>query len=190
MFAFAKDFQLEFLKSHRVRTRNVFLAGKENKTFLYSESWPEAVRNQYQTHFLSLSRIKTLETTSMGGSPGKASIMMDGYEYSLNGLGINILVIDNHVQAYSLDTHRDPAASEELATILQKAKDGALIVLAVNDEAAMHLTNKAKQAMQLLGSKEFSSLAYRDSYVFACFKGKRTLFEQRSSSPIQYSHSM
>jgi hypothetical protein len=86
-------------------------------------------------------------------------IFVNGYEVSSNKRGYNLAVIqpDGSVLTANFDTNDDPTASQSLSQYLAPAEaagwpPGAMVAVAVADEASANLSDAAVRALQQLGA--------------------------------------
>jgi hypothetical protein len=120
-----------------------------------------------------------------------ASVIIDDITVDFPGgtnRGLNVVVFD--VSSYDIrwartfDTHASTTAADEFAGLIEGLPLGLAVAIAVQDDAAAHLTDRAKRACQLLGSCLAWNLGFRDSWA---------LVGQRGSAPgsaaEQLSHS-
>jgi hypothetical protein len=65
---------------------------------------------------------------------------------------------------------------------LAEIPDGAVMIVAVRDEASRKLTGALKAAFTKLGSKEINSLRFREGWIFVAAKGGEVYGEKRGKS--------
>ncbi|MCX7669035.1 MAG: hypothetical protein N2439_03050, partial [Anaerolineae bacterium] len=99
----------------------------------------------------------SLVVRSAGQETGDfAHIYVNGVDVSPNRRGYNLVALDRadgHVlAAAAFDTHADPAASRRLAAWVAGLPQGALVAVAVRDEASLSLGPEAVDALRSLGS--------------------------------------
>ena len=105
---------------------------------------------------------------------GVARLYVDGVDYSKNGRGINIVVIDktygNVVSSVVFDTYLSTTASANMVTFINNIAAGNIVIAAVKDEATDNITSTAINALKTLGASSFAP-GYRGSWAFIGEKG-------------------
>ncbi|MGC8782342.1 MAG: interleukin-like EMT inducer domain-containing protein, partial [Anaerolineae bacterium] len=99
----------------------------------------------------------SLVVRSAGQETGDfAHIYVNGVDVSPNRRGYNLVALDRAdgrvLAAASFDTHADPAASRRLADWVAGLPQGAIVAVAVRDEASFNLGQAAVEALRSMGS--------------------------------------
>jgi hypothetical protein len=114
-----------------------------------------------------------LRALSAGFDVGdSASLSIDGSTIAIvggYGRGMNVAIV-NEVTGQVLtsatyDTYASTQASDAFAALLEQLPAGRIAMIAVKDEATWHLTERAREACELVGSSAIRDLAYRDSWA-------------------------
>ena len=87
-----------------------------------------------------------------------------------------VLASDSHVprrvvDTHGFDTYGSSSAAGQLATYVEGLSSGALIAVAVKDEAAMRLYSSALDALSAAFGIDLSGLGIRASYAALAIKG-------------------
>ena len=101
--------------------------------------------------------------------------------------GMNVVVLDessgNVLHENDFDTHGYTSRSEAFASFINSLANGAIIVIAIKDEAKNRLTESAMQAIESLGSNLIRQIQYRGSWAMVSKKGdERALVEAGSNT--------
>ena len=82
-------------------------------------------------------------------------IYLNGRNVSLEGTGYNVVALDPEtgtiLDRQLFDTFASDLASRDMANWIDALPEGTLVVLAARDEASMHLTQEALDALLMLG---------------------------------------
>jgi len=120
-----------------------------------------------------------------------AAFYLDGGEVMINGpannRGLNILIIDpgtqRIVKGQCYDTWANPKdANAFLASDLNSAPQGHILLLALKDSGMENLNKAALEALQSFGSTLTGPLTERQGYALVGVKGGRALAEQQGKS--------
>lgn len=102
-------------------------------------------------------------------------IYMDGRDISPNQRGYNLVAVDPSAGAVlaagAFDTHLDPSASERMVRFIEELPQGAVVAVAVMDEASMNLSEPAVQALEALGLAGSVRGRFRWSHAAVGVKG-------------------
>jgi hypothetical protein len=105
-----------------------------------------------------------------------ASFTLDGQPVSMSyARGLNVVVIDpttrQDVWAQTFDTEASSQAGDDFAALIEELPIGFVVGVAVMDEAASRLTDRARRACELIGSALIYNLQYRGSWGLVGQKG-------------------
>ena len=104
-----------------------------------------------------------------------ASIRVNAVEYAPNERGYNVVALDpvsGQVRwARVFDTHRSPSDAKELADAVRALPDGAIVAVAVREDASEALTEDAVAALRSIGGREDIRPRRRVSHVLVGVKG-------------------
>jgi hypothetical protein len=102
-------------------------------------------------------------------------IYLNGENVSLEGVGFNVVALDSTtgviLDRQQFNTFASEWASQQLADWIDALADGVLVVISVRDEASMHLTNEAVEALHSLGLEQDLQGRFRWSYAAIAAKG-------------------
>ncbi|MGQ9517940.1 MAG: interleukin-like EMT inducer domain-containing protein, partial [Anaerolineae bacterium] len=102
-------------------------------------------------------------------------IYIDGRDISPNRRGYNLVAVDPSAGAVlaagAFDTHLDPSASERMVRFIEELPQGAIVAVAVMDEASMNLSEPAVQALEALGLAGSVRGRFRWSHAAVGVKG-------------------
>ena len=102
-------------------------------------------------------------------------IYVDGRNVSPDERGYNVVVLDPASDAVEARGHFDTFASEEesthLAEFITGIPDGRIVVVAVEDEASLHLTEEAVLALRTIGAREDLRDMFRWEHAIIGVKG-------------------
>ena len=115
-------------------------------------------------------------TKSAGHEIGNfGHIYLNGKNVSLEGTGYNMVALDPEtgsiLDRQTFNTFSIGRASRDMADWIDALPEGVLVVLAVRDEASMHLTEEAVDALQLLGLEGDLRERFRWSHAAIGVKG-------------------
>ncbi|CAG5105144.1 Oidioi.mRNA.OKI2018_I69.chr1.g1874.t1.cds [Oikopleura dioica] len=82
--------------------------------------------------------------------------------------GLNVLIFDKETgssRVNTFDFYSDPDASSKLASLLRPVK-AEVVVMAVFDDGSARMSQDLRRQIQNMGSKNITSLAFRDSWAF------------------------
>jgi|GEM_PF-2628894 len=119
----------------------------------------------------------TIDVTSAGYAVGNtASFRVNGTPVSMtSGRGLNVIVLDPSdgtvVRTEIFDTYLWTQQSDAFASLVEDLPIGYLVGIAVQDEAAWQLTDRARRACETLGSVQIYNLGYRGSWGMVGQKG-------------------
>ncbi len=121
----------------------------------------------------------SLRVESAGMADGNfARILVNGSSIMKTNRGINIAVLDNAcldiLQTEHFDTYGDPAATENLAALIDSLATGTIVLAGVKDEASARLEEKAYTALESIGSAFCRNIGLRDSWAILGHKGAAT----------------
>ena len=89
--------------------------------------------------------------------------------------GITVVTLEDIVcatdESATFDTHGSTSASDALAAFITKIPPGRIVAATVCDEASTHLTEKAKLALESIGSILIRRLTYRGAWAIVGRKG-------------------
>jgi hypothetical protein len=113
---------------------------------------------------------------SAGFSDGNfARIIINGVALVSPKRGINCAVYDGILATVdtvvTFDTYQDETASERLAAFLENVADNKIVMAAIKDEGSRLLSDRAKQALQQIGSSKSFQIGSRDSWAIIGQKG-------------------
>eukprot|EP00731_Ephydatia_muelleri_P000205 Em0001g205a len=105
----------------------------------------------------------------------------DSAEWTVQTRGMHVIVLDQNtgrvISYKAFDTWGDGSSSAALVAHLSRIPAGRIVCFAVLDDGAVQLNSAARKAITALGSKEISSLAYRDMWTFVALKGGKAIGE-------------
>ncbi|KAJ3219851.1 hypothetical protein HDU67_009039 [Dinochytrium kinnereticum] len=123
----------------------------------------------------------TIAAQSGGFAAGnfcKVEVSKDGSAIGLPaifGRGMNVVVLDpldgSLVETAAFDSHISSEESDEFAKMVEWLEPGMIVIVAIKDDAAEHLTESAKAACESLGSAKIRDVRYRDSWCIIGEKG-------------------
>jgi len=132
-------------------------------------------------------KIAKITVRSAGWDDGNlAEFFLDDAPAALStGRGVNLLVLRSNGTikiARTFDTHGNASASLELANLLSGLERGALVALAVQDDASASLTEEARTALeQCCFAQQASDISSRSSYLLVAVNRISALAERCSA---------
>ena len=132
----------------------------------------------------------SLGVISAGGNQGNfAQMTWNNEEIGIEGgyqRGLNVVVFnrDNKTQGFSrsFDLFANPENADAFAQLIEDCSPDHGIAIAVKDDAAINLSERAKQACESIGSRLIRYLQLRSSWVIVGYKdrGESLVIEQLS----------
>ena len=102
--------------------------------------------------------------------------------------GLNVAVVDEVSGKvggfFTYDTNGDRSASDAFAAAIEALPVGMLVAVAVKDDAQKRLTDRARRALQTLGSALIWNLEYRASFALIGQKGAAPGSRPEGESPV------
>ncbi len=139
--------------------------------------------NTLELHFdetMPVTNIPDLPVSILVRSAGEEQgafghIYVNGVDESPNQRGYNVVVIEprtGKIQAReTFDTHLTARESTRLVGFLQEIPEGDLVAIAASDEASLHLTTQAVEALRTIGADEDLRGKFRWSHAIIGVKG-------------------
>ncbi len=116
--------------------------------------------------------------SSSGDDGTIAEISLNGESIGIEGgyqRGLNLVVFDpsngNSIFSQSFDLFADPTAADTFAQRIEELPDGKMVAIAVQDDASINLSDRAKQACESIGSSLIRYLQFRSSWAIVGHKG-------------------
>jgi len=113
-----------------------------------------------------------------------SSIEVHGYYMDPKGSrGLNVVALnpENHkvVLRKSYDTYSNDNASGDLVRDYRELKRGSIVIVSVKDEGSKKFSDDAKALFTKIGSKDVSSLKFREGWAFIGIKGSGQFVEKK-----------
>lgn len=117
-----------------------------------------------------------ISAQSGGFSAGNFSrIEINNTVIPISSRGLNAVILDPFesvlLDVSNFDTHISYEDSEDFAKLIDWLQPGVIVVLAVKDDCAEHLTEAARRACSTLGSDKIHDVRFRDSWCLIGQKG-------------------
>ena len=110
------------------------------------------------------------------GFGGTTPIIVNGIDSGLKQRGFHVVVLSatdgRIVKKQVFDTHGHASASSEMTRFIDESFDGSIIVVAVRDTGSRILGSIANDYIKNLGSRNITTLGYREALALVTSKGQ------------------
>lgn len=181
------------------RYDSVPVTGGENRfAFIIPKALTFQGLNELSFQFDKLRAVRDAGASIVVRSAGEEQgafghIYVNGVEESPNARGYNIVVVNQYgpnrgkvIARANFDTFASAQESERMAEFLSEIPGNTLIAVAASDEASLHLTENAVNALKALGAKQDLRGKFRWSHAFLVEKD-RIETAREAASEIQVS---
>lgn len=138
--------------------------------------------------FLALHVVATdtefrIQVESAGWQDGNfTAFRVEGQKVDLEtGRGLNVVILNSEngevLGRHVYDTGFQGNGSTDFSELVRSLPEGALVLVAVEDDASEALSDAAKEALESLGATKLGNITYRSSYALIGIKGGAALAE-------------
>ncbi len=123
------------------------------------------------------SRAVILEVQSAGHDDGNRAYLIVNFQVvNKHARGINLIALDGNTgqpvaPAHVYDTFASEASSDSLADFIQSLPEGTVVLAGIMDDGSFHLTEKAFEALESIGSRYCRQIGFRESWAIIGRKG-------------------